>query len=434
MKPTRESRCPQSEHTLHRRSFLQGTGAGAAGLLTFGGLGVSAETELSAAVQKKRKQVLFIWLAGGASQFEMWDPKPGRETGGPFRTIPSKVPGYHVGELMPKLAGIMDQFAVVRSLNTGITAHEPAADFISTGRPKEAVLEYPEIGVILAKELAVRESRLPGYVSLFTSSEGRRRPATGFLGGQQAPLLLEHSLKPSHIELPPGLTANEHAGREQLRSLLSRRFSDNRAGGDLVEGYNAAYAKVRGLMQADHLFDLDKEPSEQRERYGRTQFGEQCLLARRLLEAGVPVVKIARGFWDSHHDNFESHRELVPDFDHVMSVLIGDLEDRGLLDSTLVIVLSEFGRTPKINKDMGRDHYAAAWSFALAGAGVKGGAVYGKTDEDGKTVTDGEANAWDVAATIYQALGIDPMKHYHVGPRPVPLAKEDAIPITDILS
>ncbi len=401
--------------------------------MAFNGLNLAAESPLSEAVQRQNKRVLFIWLAGGASQFEMWDPKPGRETGGPFRSIATKVPGYHTGELMPKLSAMMDQIAVVRSLNTEISAHEPAADLISTGRPKEPALEYPEIGVVLAKELAVPDSPLPGYVSLFTSTEGRRRPATGFLGGQYAPLLLENSSRPANIDLPEGLTNTQHARREELRSLLSRRFSEQRAGADLVAGYNAAYAKVRGLMQADQLFDLDREPAAVRAKYGRTQFGEQALLARRLLEAGVPVVKVARGFWDSHHDNFESHRELVPDFDHVLSVLLTDLKQRGLLDSTLVLVLSEFGRTPKINKDMGRDHYAAAWSFVMAGSGVRGGTIYGKTDADGKTVADGQANAGDVAATIYQALGIDPTKHYYVGPRPVPLAKEDAIPIQEIL-
>ena len=187
-------------------------------------------------------------------------------------------------------------------------------------------------------------------------------------------------------------------------------------------------------MASDHLFDLERESTEARDRYGRTPFGEQCLLARRLIEAGVPVVKVARGFWDSHHDNFESHRELVPDFDHVFSVLITDLAERGLLDSTLVMVLSEFGRTPTINKDMGRDHYADAWSIALAGCGVRGGTIYGKTDEDGRKVVDGRATAWDLAATLYRAVGIDPKKEYHWGPRPVPIAKEDAHPIEAVLS
>jgi len=328
----------------------------------------------------------------------------------------------------------MNKIAVVRSLNTGISEHGRAADLISTGRPKEPALEYPEIGVILAKELAARESELPDYVSFFLSTEGRRRPATGFLGGSHAPMLLEKSMRPTDIELPNGLSDLKHKEREHMRELLSSEFARGRVGGQLISGYNSAYGKVRGLMQADHLFDIEREPASVRERYGRTVFGQQCLAARRLLEAGVPMVKVARGFWDSHHDNFESHRELVPDFDNVTSTLLTDLNERGLLESTLVVVLSEFGRTPKINKDVGRDHYAAAWSCAFAGCGIKGGAIHGKTDADGKTVADGEANASDVAATIYQAVGIDLHKEYYSGLRPVPIAKEDAAPIDQILS
>lgn len=418
---------------MHRRGFLQGMLAGSAALHV-GGLALAAETPAGDALRKNQKRALFIWLAGGASQFEMWDPKPGRETGGPFRPIQTSVPDYQVCELMPKLAGLMQKIAVVRSLNTEISEHGQAADLMSTGRPKEPALEYPEIGVILAKELAARESLLPDYVSFFLATEGRRRPETGFLGGRHAPLLLEQSMRPKDIDLPAELSDAQHKEREHLRQLLSSEFARGRAGANLIDGYNSAYAKVRGLMRTDHLFDLEQEPAASRARYGNTEFGQQCLLARRLLEAGVPMVKVARGFWDSHHDNFESHRELVPDFDNVFSVLLTDLEDRGLLESTLVIVLSEFGRTPDINNDVGRDHFAAAWSCAFAGCGIKGGAIHGKTDPDGKTVTDGQVNASDLAATIYTALGIDPRKDYHVGQRPVPLAKEDAKIIQTILA
>lgn len=425
--------CGSPEHGLHRRSFLASSLAGAAAL-SLGGVGIAAETDAGKALRERQRRVLFIWLAGGASQFEMWDPKPKRETGGPFLAIPTAVPGYHVCELMPKLAQSMPKLAVVRSLNTVISEHGQAADLMSTGRPKEPVLEYPEIGVILAKELAARESQLPDYVSFFLSTEGRRRPETGFLGGRYAPLLLEESLRPKDIDLPAGLTDERHQEREHLRELLSSSFARDRAGAGLVEAYNGAYAKVRGLMRSDYLFDLEREPTAIRERYGRTEYGRQCLLARRLLEAGVPMVKVARGFWDSHHDNFESHRELVPDFDQVTSVLLDDLADRGLLESTLVIILSEFGRTPKINKDVGRDHYAAAWSCAFAGCGIRGGTIHGKTDEDGKEVADGQVRAWDIAATIYKAVGLDPRKTYQVGQRPVPLSKEDAAPIDAILS
>ncbi len=425
--------CIPREHTLHRRTFLETLLAGSAAV-SLPGVSLGSDVPAADALRGKQKRALFIWLAGGSSQFEMWDPKPGRETGGPFRSIETAIPGYRVCELMPKLAGVANRLAVVRSLDTQISEHEQAADLISTGWPKEPALEHPEIGVILSKELAVRDSLLPDYVSLFTFTEGRRRPAPGFLGGRHTPVLLEETLRPKHIDLPAGMSADEHDRREELRASLSRRFGEKRAGGDLVAGYNAAYAKVRGLMRSDHLFDLEREPADVRARYGKSEYGRQALLARRLLEAGVPMVKVARGFWDSHHDNFESHRELVPDFDHVTSVLLTDLEERGLLESTLLIVLSEFGRTPKINQDVGRDHYAAAWSCVFAGCGIKAGTVYGKTDDDGVAVVDGKANAGDVAATIFKAAGLDPAKHYDAGLRPVPLAKEDARAIDAVLA
>jgi uncharacterized protein (DUF1501 family) len=426
--------CVPAEHALHRRMFLGGLLSGGAAAVTLPGVSVAADMPTAEQLRKDQKRVLFIWLAGGSSQFEMWDPKPGRETGGPFRAIQTAVSGYQVCELMPKLATRMNKIAVVRSLNTKISEHFQAADLISSGWPKEPALEHPEIGVVLAKELALKDSKLPDYVSLFTTSEGRRRPSPGFLSRRHAPLLLEGSLRPNNIELPAGLSDAQHLERDRLRAALSLDFAKERAGNDLIQGYNEAYARVRGLMSSDELFDLDKEPTAVREQYGKTPFGLHCLLARRLLEAGVPVVKVARGFWDSHHDNFESHRELVPDFDNVLSVLLDDLDDRGLLSSTLVIVLSEFGRTPKINQDVGRDHFADAWSCALAGSGIRGGAIHGETNEDGTAVKSGEASAADVAATIFQAAGIDPQKHYQVGQRPVPLAKEDSQPIKTVLS
>src|SRR5205807_4310804 len=157
-------------------------------------------------------------------------------------------------------------------------------------------------------------------------------------------------------------------------------------------------------------------------------------IARRLIEAGVPMVKVGRAWWDSHADNFESHRELVAELDHVMSTLLLDLEARGLLQSTLVVTLSEFGRTPAINKDVGRDHFASAWSCTLTGCGIKGGTVHGKTDDDGKTVTDGKVGAGDVTATIFKAVGINPKKDYYVGQRPIPLTPEGSAPIATVLT
>lgn len=425
-------------HGLHRRRFLGdvlgGAALGGAAVLSAPGLAVGAESPLGTAAAAQGRRVLFVWLAGGSSQFETWDPKPGRETGGPFRTIPTSVPGYSVCELMPRTAAAMGSVAVIRSLDTGFSEHELAADLVHTCRPREPALEYPEFGVILGKELAPRDSLLPGYVSIFTTSEGRRRPLTGFLGGRYAPLVLDTSLRPKNIDLPAGMTSAEHDDREQLRAALSRRFAERRSNASVLAGYGSAYEKVRGLMRSDHLFDVDREPEAVRQRYGKTAFGREALLARRLLEAGVPVVKLTRGFWDSHHDNFESHRELVPDFDRVFSVLLADLAERGLLERTLVVVLSEFGRTPKINKDVGRDHYAAAWSCALAGCGIQGGAVHGETDADGVAVKDGRVTAPDLGATIFRAIGLPKDLHYEVGLRPVPVVKEDAVPVATVLT
>jgi hypothetical protein len=379
-------------------------------------------------------QVLFLWLAGGSSQFEMWDPKPGRATGGPFRAIDTNVPGVKFCELMPRLARQMHRLTVVRSLSTGISEHFQAADLISTGRPKEPTVAYPEIGVTLAKELSRGSGTLPDYVSIFRTTEGRRRADPGFLGATHLPVHLERSEKPENILRPAELDARRFAERAELRRRFEDSFLDGRAGRTAAEQYVAAQDRVAGLMDSLPLFDIEREPQRERDRYGRTPLGRHCLLARRLLEAGVPVVKVARGFWDSHHDNFESHRELVTDFDRVFSTLLDDLAERGMLERTLVMVLSEFGRTPKINKDVGRDHYAAAWSCAFAGAGMQPGLVYGKTDRDGVEVVDGKMNAGDLAATIFAAVGVDPQKHYQYGVRPIPLAPETAVVASRILT
>jgi hypothetical protein len=303
------------------------------------------------------------------------------------------------------------------------------------GRRPEVGVDYPDFGTVIAKELGRGGGQVPEYVSFYLATEGQRwgKPVSGFLGGRYAAMSLERSLKPQNIDLPRGLSNEEHSERESLRQFLSDRFNRKRAADEVV-GYNSTYARVRGLMKSDHLFNLEREPARVRERYGKTDFGQHALIGRRLIEAGVPMVKVGRAWWDSHADNFESHRELVAELDHVMSTLLLDLEERGLLQSTLVLTLSEFGRTPTINKDVGRDHFASAWSCSLAGCGIKGGTVHGKTDPDGRRVAEGKVGAGDVAATIYKAVGINPKKHYKVSGRPVPLAPEDSLPIKTVLA
>ncbi|HMF11267.1 MAG TPA: DUF1501 domain-containing protein, partial [Gemmataceae bacterium] len=383
------SYCGSPEHAVNRRQFLR-TGLASAGL-TIGGLTIPSAGVWAQELRRQQKRVLLLWLAGGSSQLETWDPKPGRPTGGPFKAIPTCVPGIHVCELMPKMAKLINRVAVVRSLDTRIADHGQAADTMQRGRRPEGDIPYPDIGAVVAKELGRADSPVPDYVSFYLATEGRNsgRPHAGFLGPRYGAMSLERSLKPENIERPALMSEREHEEREHLRQFLSERFNRERKAGE-VEGYNNAYARVRGLMKIDHLFDLEKEPPAVRDRYGKTDFGQHALIARRLLEADVPMVKVARAWWDSHADNFESHRELVAELDHVMSTLLIDLEERGLLESTLVVTLSEFGRTPEINKDVGRDHFASAWSCSFTGCGIKGGVVHGKTDADGKTVTDGK--------------------------------------------
>ncbi|VTS01511.1 DUF1501 domain-containing protein [Tuwongella immobilis] len=426
--------CGSPAHRVDRRLFLQGGMTTALGV-TLAGMGMPLDAAMAGAIAQKKKHVILIWLAGGASQFETFDPKPGRPTGGPFKAIQTKVPGMQICELMPKIAQLTDKMAIVRSLDTKIGDHGGAADLVQIGRRPEPAVDYPDIGTILAKELGQRDSQVPEYVSMYMATEGQPwgRPRSGFLGGRYAAMTLERSLKPENLDLPAGMSAVDHAEREHYRKYLSDRFNRERSAPHVV-GYNSTFARVKGLMASDKLFDLEQEPAKVRERYGKTEFGQHCLVARRLIEAGTPVVKVSRAWWDTHSDNFESHRELVTELDHVMSTLIRDLEERGLLESTLIVTLSEFGRTPSINKDLGRDHFASAWSFSMTGCGVKGGAVFGKTDPDGRTVKDGKVGAGEVAATIYNAMGISHEKKYYLGARPIPIAPEHTQPIKDVLA
>jgi uncharacterized protein (DUF1501 family) len=244
---------------------------------------------------------------------------------------------------------------------------------------------------------------------------------------------LSKSMIPDNIRRPSGLSDLDHKERADLRALLSKRFARGRESG-VLGSHNEAYQRVRGLLASEKLFDVTQEPQRMRDRYGPTQFGEQVLVARRLVEAGVPFVRVGRAWWDSHGQNFETHQELVPELDHVMATLLDDLQERGLLESTLVLTLAEFGRTPRINASLGRDHFASAWSMSLSGCGIRGGSVYGKTDATGQRVADGQVGAAEVFATIYRALGIRHNKNYYVGSRPVPLTQPDTEPIKEVLA
>lgn len=420
---------------LSRRKFLGTIGAvaaaGAAADMT--GLNVLRQKAMAEELKRRGKRVILLWLAGGASQLETWDPKPGRATGGPYASIPTSIPGVQISELLPKMAQKLDRTAIIRSLNTKIADHGQGAQLMTIGRRAEPGVEYPDLGAIVAAELARADSQVPDFVSMYTATEGRTKTSAGFLGARFNPMFLTDDPTPRNLAKMETISEIDHQDRAALRNFLSAGFA-RRVASPSVASHGAAYDRVRGLMASEKLFDVSQEPQAMRDLYGPTQFGEQTLVARRLVEAGVPFVKVARAWWDSHGQNFETHRELCADLDRVMWALLTDLEQRGLLDDTLVVTLGEFGRTPQINGSLGRDHFASAWSCTLSGAGILGGSVYGKTNEDGTEVADGEVGAGDLFATIFAALGIDEHKEYMLGSRPIPIADFGSKTITDVLA
>jgi hypothetical protein len=421
---------------VSRRSFL---GAAAAGVGLVGAdmstLNVLQNPVLASELKRSDKRVILLWLAGGASQLETFDPKPGRPTGGPYRAIPTAEPGIHISELMPQVAQRIQQTAIIRSLDTRIADHGTAADLMHLGRRDEPSLRYPDLGAMLARELGRADSQVPDYVSFYTATEGRGNALSqsGFLGARYNAMFLTEQNTPPNLRRLEEITELDHRERSDLRNLLAARFERGRESATLAS-HNEAYARVKGLMASEKLFDISSETQRTRDRYGPTLFGEQALIARRLVDAGVPFVKVSRAWWDSHGQNFETHLELVTELDQVMSALVDDLRERGLLENTLIVTLSEFGRTPQINASLGRDHFASAWSVSLTGCGIRGGTVYGASDENGQTVKDGKVGAAEVFATIFQAVGLDHQQEYQVGSRPVPLTDIGTKPIKEVLA
>ena len=427
--------CGSAEHAVSRRSFLGGATLGAAAAADMTVLDVLSQPALANELKRQDKRVILLWLAGGASQLETWDPKPGRPTGGPFRAIETNVPGMHISELLPKMSQRMQHTALIRSLNTKDGSHGSAARMMHLGRRDEPNVKYPDLGAVCARELGQADSASPDYVSFYTATEGRGNALgqAGFLGARYMPMFLTTNTKPENLQRLAGISDLDHQERSDLRALLSRRFAEGRQSTSLGS-HNEAYSRVRGLMASEKLFDISSEPQWIRDRYGPTLFGQQALVARRLIEAGTPFVKVSRAWWDSHGQNFETHLELVHELDNVMSTLLDDLKSRGLLEHTLIITLAEFGRTPAINPSLGRDHFARAWSASLTGCGVQGGSIFGATDADGQHVKDGQIGAGELFATIYRALGIDHEKEYFVGARPLPLPAPGIEPVTAVLT
>ncbi len=418
--------CGTADHTVNRRLFL---GGGAAGLAGFAGMTTPAAARELKSVQKR---MLVIFLSGGVSQLETWDPKPNTDTGGPFRAIPTSVPGIHMSELLPEAAKRMHLLTLVRGINTKEDEHGRGATIMLTGRRTEPGLVYPHVGAVAAKLLTDKDAELPGHIQITPRGGGGfNKEDAAFLGPKFASVTLGDGKPPADLLRPATLTTD--AEREAFRRKLNDRFAKSRRSAQ-TEAYTESYEQAAKVVARADAFDASREDPKAADRYGRHDFGRHMLLARRLLEQGVTFVKVSHTNYDTHHENFDFHIEQLGEFDRPFAMLLDDLKERGMLESTLVVVMSEFGRTPRINDRYGRDHWSKAWSVAMAGCGLKAGAAVGKTNANGTAVTDREVNGGHLFHTYFRALGMDPTKNFYPAGRPVPIADPKAAAIHEILA
>ena len=438
MKAEQAAGCSTPEHLLHRRLFLQGLAGGAASLFSWGGL--FGSPVFAQESKKAQKHCILLWLCGAPSQFETWDPKPGRPTGGPFGDIPTNIAGTQISELMPKCAQMMDKLAVIRSMRTKPSEHLQGIELLNRGHAARPPFIRPVLGSVLAEQLGHLENRIPNFIFLDPCPEGNEFKEfkagnwAGWLGAEYAPVRLGGPYKVPDIDRLADVTEADLETRRTLRKFLARKYQNERKSA-AAASQNAIFERVKGLMSAADLFDLEKLPARDKERYGPGAFGLHVLQARHLVENGAPFVMVANGMpWDCHVMNHEIHQMLVPELDKVLSTLITDLEERGLLENTLVVAMGEFGRTPWLNTSHGRDHYPNAWSLAMAGAGIRGGTVVGATDKDGVEVIEKPFNEMNLFATIFRALGLDPYAAYDLPNMPTfHRVEEKTEPIVEVL-
>ncbi|MFL5241500.1 MAG: DUF1501 domain-containing protein [Gemmataceae bacterium] len=433
---------------FHRRDFLKiGTGAGLLGLSLPDLLRLEAQSASTTGAAKRAHAVIMVWLAGGPATIDMWDLKPDAPEGirGDFKVIETRAKGVQISEHMPKLAGVADRVTLVRSLQHSIPAHGPATVFMTTGNKPTPAIQYPSLGS-LASKLLPADKAVPSYVS-FSDIRGGTAGQAGYLGTAHNPFLVEGNgaggkggskLSVRGLQLPAEFGVRELENREKFLNGIDGSFRKFDGSTDLVDGMEAFHKQALDILRSDKTkkaFDLDREPARLRERYGNNNFGTSALAARRLVEAGVRFITISLGGWDTHGKNFESlAKKLLPQLDVALAALLVDLDERGMLDRTLVYCAGEFGRTPKINKNAGRDHWARSMAVLLAGGGLKRGYVYGSTDPEGMAPATNPCTPDDVSSTLFHCLGIDPHKEL-TSPtgRPIQLFREGAV-IENILA
>jgi uncharacterized protein (DUF1501 family) len=448
--------------SLSRRDWFRLMTAGVVGTSLSGWM--EALADQTAANPQRRRSCILLWMNGGPSQMDTFDLKPGHANGGPIREIATSVPGIRISEHLPRVARQMEHLAIVRSMSSREADHGRATYQMRTGHVPGGPVQYPTLGSLVARELEQAGAELPSFVSI--SPYRFFSPAAygpGFLGPQYAPLVVgenqqalfnipgqqqrdnyDETLRVQDLDAPTGVGARRAAARVRLLDEMENDFQQQRDA-LAVRSHRSAYQRAVTLMRsaATRAFDLDEEPASLRDRYGRNLFGQGCLLARRLIERGVPFVEVSLATvgnltlgWDTHLNNFDAVRRLSEVLDPAWATLMQDLRSRGMLESTLIVWMGEFGRTPRINDNSGRDHWANAWSTVLGGGGIRGGQAYGSTSDDGTGIKTGRAiGVADFIATIAAALGIDGTRQLmsNVG-RPIRLVEPTATPIREVLA
>lgn len=447
------------KQALARRDFLRLAATGALGVSYSGWLPALAAQE--AGNPQRRRACILLWMNGGPSQTDTFDLKPGHANGGPYREIQTNVPGIRISEHLPQLAQKMNHLSLIRAMSSREGDHGRGTYLMHTGFLPQGPIQYPTLGSLISKELGREDHPLPNFVSIAPYRVFNQAAyAPGFLGPAYAPLLVGDMTNPGAVRQDaydqalqvPDMAVPASVGREAfdarvaLLQQMERDFTARHPGA-APQSHRTAYDRAVRLMRtaAREAFDLSSETAALRDRYGRNIFGQGCLMARRLVERGVPFVEVTLGAlgggipgWDTHARNFDTVRTLSQTLDPAFATLIDDLRDKGLLDTTTIVWMGEFGRTPRINGNQGRDHFPNAWTAVLAGGGIRGGSVYGRTTADGMEVDAGHARAVrvpDFIATVCRALGIDHTRSNmsNVG-RPIRLADHGAQPLRDILA
>ncbi len=400
-----------------RRDFLKQlcVGAGAAATVQLGwrDLLIAQAAEL----RKQQRSMILLWMDGGPSQFESFNPKPGSENQGPSKTIATRLPGVEFSEFWPKVANVADKISFIRSMRSGEADHFRAIKLVRSGYPINPTIAYPTWGSVIARERYDAAFELPAFVRVGKPRIKTRDINSGVLGAKYESFKIE---TPGELpeDVVPRISTDVLHRRLALTDALDAEFARTEA--EVVKEKKDVYDRTSRFVTSARLnvFNLDQEPEALRDAYGRTIFGQGCLLARRLVESGVSFVEVFShgekndAGWDTHGNGFRDTPNLCAEADAGFSALVTDLEQRGMLENTLVVWMGEFGRTPKIKPDGGRDHYAKGWVTALAGGGVQPGRVIGATDKDGLDVTDRPVSVPDLYNTFCHSLGVDPHDEY----------------------